>query len=87
MLRTAARHDDRVRHEILPALDQIAANRRQCRDRAAGRRSIDGRCTARVEIGEELRKGLLTGTKKDGVCVGGRFSRQRRDVQPAERDE
>jgi hypothetical protein len=34
-----------------------------------------------------LRKGLLTGTKKDGVCVGGRFSRQRRDVQPAERDE
>ena len=83
-VRAAARHDDRVRHQIETPLDQIAADRRQAGERAS-LRSIHALGMAAAEVGEESRPRVLAGPEEDRVGVRGRLVRQRRDVQAAER--
>ena len=84
-VRTAARDHDRVRHQVQSPLDQIPPDRRQPCERAdAG--SIRALGLAPSEVSEEARPRVLSRANEDRVGVQRRFLRQRRDVQPAERD-
>lgn len=87
MLRTTARDDDRIGHEIALALDQVAADRRQALDRAAAGRDVARLRAPRAEVIEEARECLLAGADEDGVGVARRFLGHGGDVQPAECDE
>ena len=87
VLRTSARDDDRVRHEVAAAIDEIAPNGRQPVERAIRGRAIDARGTPRAKVREELREGLLAGPEEHRVGVRRRLVGQRRHVQAAERDE
>ncbi len=87
VLRTAARDDDRVGDEVVAPPDQVAADGRHAIERAARRRDVAARGTARAKVREETRKRLFTRAEEDRVGVRGGFLRQRRDVQAAEDDE
>ena len=83
-VRTAARDDDGVGHEIEPPLDQIAPDRRKTVERSH-LRSIHALGSAAPEIGEELRPRVLAGADEDRVGVASRLLRQRGDMQSAQR--
>ena len=87
MLGTSAGHDNGIGHQIPAAADEVAANRRQPFERAAGRRDVPACGAAGGKIVEEQGKRLLAGTEKDGVGVLGGLVRKRRDVQPAQSHE
>jgi hypothetical protein len=84
-VRTAARDDDRVRHQIEPPLDQIAADGRNLCQRT-GLRAIDAVRTTSPKVREESRPRIFAWPQKDGVRVRCRLVGQRRDVQTAHDD-
>ena len=85
-MRAAARHDDRVRHEIEVALDQIAADRRQLRQRP--RLATDRRAAGCPSRKSARNCGHVSspGPRKIVSACARRFVRQRRHVQAAEHD-
>jgi hypothetical protein len=87
VLRAAARHDDRIRHEIRTATNQIATDGRKAIERAAGGGDVASQRPARAEIFEELRERLLAGAEEDRIRVRGGFIGERGHVQAAEGDE
>ncbi len=83
-MRATARDDDRVGHEIVAALDQVASYAWQSLRACAGAiRSAapDGLPGNQPGSGP----GILTGTEEDAVRVLRRLLGQRGDMQPAER--
>src|SRR5678809_170969 len=60
---TPARDDDRVGHQIKPSFDQIAANRRNGRQRAH-LRAVQARRGTAPEVCEKLRPGVLAWAQK-----------------------
>jgi hypothetical protein len=87
VLRTAARDDDRVRHEVQAPVDEIAPDGWQPVKRAARSRYVSARGLARAEIIEEPWEGLFARTQKHGISMVRGFVGKRRDVQSTECDE
>ncbi len=84
-VRTTARDDDRVRHEIPCALDQIAPHSRQPVERADPRLITPGGRAASIVV-EKLRPGIFAGPEKNRVRMRCGLLGQRRYVQAAEHD-
>ena len=72
VVRAAARYDDRVRHEIARALDQVAPDRRDVFDGPQAR-LIAALGRAGREVAQELREGVFAGPEEDRVGVRRRF--------------
>ena len=85
VVRAAARHDDRVRHQVAMPLDQVAPDRRDASS-VRSARLIAALRRAGGEVAQELREGVLAGAEEDRVGVRRGFVRQRGDMQAAERD-
>src|SRR5574341_997341 len=82
-MRAASRHNNRVRHKVQAALDQVAADARHA-DQGTRRRLI-ALCRATLsEVREELGPCILAGTQEDRIGVPRSFIGQRRDMQTAE---
>src|SRR6185369_6893332 len=86
MLRASARDDDRVRHEVRAAADEVSPDWRYAVERPSRGRDIAGARPSGPVVVEESRERLLAGSQKDDVRVRRGLVRQRRDMQPAERD-
>ena len=84
-VRAAAAHDQRVRHQVPLALDEVAAGRRQAGQRPLGR-AVQRLGAAGAEVREERRPGVLARPAEHAVGVPGRLLRQARRVQAAEAD-
>src|SRR5688572_11568987 len=69
-VRTSARDNDRIRHEVKMALDQIAANLRQAVERA-DRRTIELAGPPRAKVLKESRPCVFARTQEDGVGMPG----------------
>lgn len=82
-VRAAARDHDRVRHEIAPAVDQVAPDRGQPRERPLGRLVPGGRAPG-AQVRQEARPDVLPGPAEDRVRVPGGLVRQRRHMQAAQ---
>ena len=84
MLRAAARHHDRVWHEIVGAADEIAAQRRNALECAARGRGVNALRLAGAEVDARIGgRSALPGRGRWCRRVG-RFVRKRSDMQPAE---
>ena len=85
-VRAAARDDDRVRHQVAVALDQVAADAAARRRACAAARRTAAVASPRRKSSRKLGPRVLAGPEEDGVGVPRGLVRQRRDVQSAERD-
>jgi len=83
VVRAAARHHDRVRHQVAVPLNQIPADRRDALERADCRHVPPLRPASR-QVVEEPGKGVFAGPEHDRVRVRGCLVRKRRDVQSPE---
>ena len=82
VMRTAARHDERVGHEVFLALDEVASDGRDVLYRPPTRHIALLRM-AGPQVTDEAREGLLAWSQKNRVDMLRRLVGQRRDVQAA----
>src|SRR5689334_76247 len=68
VMRTSARNNDRIRHEITMSLDQVAANRWNALQRSH-RRLVALLRTTGFQIAQKMRKSMLTRSKEDRIGV------------------
>ena len=83
VMRAAARDHDGVGNEIEAPPDQVPSDGRDPLD-GPHRRRVSRSRRARGQVLEELREGVLTGAKEEGVGVGRRLLGQRGRMQSAE---
>ena len=84
-VRAAAAHDQRVRHQVPLALDEVAPRRRQAGEGPLGR-AVQRLGPAGAEVAQERRPGVFARPAEHAVGVPGRLLGEARRVQAAEAD-
>ncbi len=84
-VRAAARHDERVGHQVEPALDEVASRRRHALEGALVR-PVDAARAAGAVVGQKSGPGVLAGAQEHRVGVLHRLVGERGRVQAAEAD-
>src|SRR5258705_12402448 len=80
VLRAAAGDDDGIWNQVVPARDQIAADRRHALEGAARGRLVDFARQAGAELQQKPRKSLLRRPEKDGIGIHFVLPRKRSHV-------